>query len=87
MIIFKFKSAYFFLNFVYINIVFDEDFVFEERPAVIGRRTIEILLYDFDAYSRHVCIGGTQIDLGQMDLSKKVVLWNPLVSCSEQVCQ
>lgn len=76
--------VYIFFNFMQI-IVFDEDFVFEERPTVIGRRTIEILLYDFDAYSRHVCIGGTQIDLGQMDLSKKVVLWNPLVSCSEQV--
>lgn len=51
---------------------------------VIGRRTIEILLYDFDAYSRHVCIGGTQIPLAQLDLSNKVVLWNPLGSCSEQ---
>lgn len=67
------------------RVVFDEDFVFEERPSIIGRRTIEILLYDFDAYSRHVCIGGTQIQLGQLDLSKKVVLWNPLGSCSEQV--
>ncbi|KAG4066040.1 hypothetical protein HA402_001287 [Bradysia odoriphaga] len=67
-----------------LNPVFDEDFVFEERPAVIGRRTIEILLYDFDAYSRHVCIGGTQIPLAQLDLSKKVVLWNPLTSCAEQ---
>ncbi|KAJ6648704.1 WD repeat-containing protein 82, partial [Pseudolycoriella hygida] len=36
-----------------LNPVFDEDFVFEERPNIIGRRTIEILLYDFDAYSRH----------------------------------
>lgn len=59
--------------------------MFEERPSIIGRRTIEILLYDFDAYSRHVCIGGTQIQLGQLDLSNKVVLWNPLGSCSEQV--
>lgn len=65
--------------------MFDEDFVFEERPSIIGRRTLEILLYDFDAYSRHVCIGGTQIELCQIDLSKKVVMWKALGSCSEQV--
>lgn len=67
-----------------LNPVFDEDFVFEERPAVIGRRILEILLYDFDAYSRHVCIGGTQIALAHVDLSDKVELWKPLGSCSEQ---
>lgn len=69
----------------YIYIVFDEDFVFEERPTIIGRRSIEILLYDFDAYSRHVCIGGTKIDLEQIDLSSKVSLWMPLLSCTDQV--
>lgn len=77
------KSIKFYLYILFL--VFDEDFVFEERPSVIGRRTIEILLYDFDAYSRHVCIGGTQIQLDQLDLSKKVVLWNPLGSCADQV--
>ena len=51
---------------------------------VIGTRTIEILLYDFDSYSRHFCIGGTQIELDKLDLSKKVDLWNFLGSCSEQ---
>lgn len=65
--------------------VFDEDFVFEERPTIIGRRTIEILVYDFDAYSRHICIGGTQIDLSQIDLSKKANILNPLLPCTEQV--
>lgn len=64
--------------------VFDEDFVFEERPAVIGRRTLEILLYDFDAYSRHMCIGGTQIALAHVDLSDKVELWKNLRHCGEQ---
>ncbi|XP_037925312.1 synaptotagmin-5 [Hermetia illucens] len=67
-----------------LNPIFDEDFVFEERPAVIGRRTLEILLYDFDAYSRHVCIGGTQIGLAHVDLSDKVELWKPLGNCAEQ---
>lgn len=66
------------------SIVFDEDFVFEERPALIGRRTVEILLYDFDSYSRHFCIGGTRIELGKLDLTNKIDLWNCLGSCSEQ---
>lgn len=64
--------------------VFDEDFVFEERPALIGRRIIEVLLYDFDSYSRHFCIGGAQIDLAKLDLSHKIDMWQFLGSCSEQ---
>lgn len=74
------------LNFYHLLslIVFDEDFVFEVRPATIGRRTLEILLYDFDAYSRHVCIGGLKIALAHVDLSDKVELWKSLGPCSEQ---
>ncbi|XP_050319902.1 synaptotagmin-1 [Bactrocera neohumeralis] len=67
-----------------LNPIFDEDFVFEENASVIDKRTIEILLYDFDAYSRHVCIGGAQIPLNSLDLSEKVELWTPLGSCAEQ---
>lgn len=58
--------------------VFDEDFVFEVRPATIGRHTLEILVYDFDAYSRHVCIGGLKIALAHVDLSDKVDVWKLL---------
>lgn len=65
--------------------VFDEDFVFEEKPKFIEKRTIEILLYDFDAYSRHVCIGGAQIPLVNLDLTKKENFWTPLGPCAEQV--
>jgi hypothetical protein len=64
--------------------VFDEDFVFEVRPATIGRRTLEILVYDFDAYSRHICIGGLKISLANVDLSDKVELWKSLGPCAEQ---
>uniref|UniRef100_A0A1A9WLM6 C2 domain-containing protein n=1 Tax=Glossina brevipalpis TaxID=37001 RepID=A0A1A9WLM6_9MUSC len=67
-----------------LNPVFDEDFVFEEIPKAINRRTVEILLYDFDAYSRHVCIGGIQIPLASIDLTEKTEIWTPLGSCSEQ---
>ncbi|XP_049535036.1 synaptotagmin-5 [Anopheles darlingi] len=67
-----------------LNPVFDEDFVFEVRSATIGRRTLEILLFDFDAYSRHVCIGGVQFPLGQVGLVEKIDAWRPLLPYTEQ---
>lgn len=72
-----------FVSFHHCNTVFDEDFVFEVRPATVSRRTLEILMYDFDAYSRHVCIGGLTITLSQVDLSDRVELWKQLGSCAE----
>uniref|UniRef100_A0A8D8KRI2 Synaptotagmin-9 n=1 Tax=Culex pipiens TaxID=7175 RepID=A0A8D8KRI2_CULPI len=66
-----------------LNPVFDEDFVFEVRPATIGRRTLEVLLFDFDAYSRHVVIGGAQLPLANVDLSDRIDLWRALGPCSE----
>jgi hypothetical protein len=76
-------SSFKFLLFSFTFLVFDEDFVFEVRPATIGRRTLEVLLYDFDAYSRHVCIGGLKISLAHVDLSDKVELWKSLGPCAE----
>ncbi|XP_053675820.1 synaptotagmin-5 [Anopheles nili] len=67
-----------------LNPVFDEDFVFEVRSATIGRRTLEILLFDFDAYSRHVCIGGVQFPLAQVCLAERIDIWRPLLPYSEQ---
>lgn len=59
-------------------LVFDEDFVFEVPPATLERRCLEILLYDFDAYSRHHCIGGLRLPLTEIDLGEKVNVWKPL---------
>nr|CAD7424411.1 unnamed protein product [Timema monikensis] len=67
-----------------LNPVFDEDFVFEVRPATLGRRVLEVILYDFDAYSRHHSIGGVKLPLAHIDLSEKVTLWKGLGPCSEQ---
>ncbi|XP_058840092.1 synaptotagmin-5-like [Topomyia yanbarensis] len=66
-----------------LNPVFDEDFVFEVRPATVGRRTLEVLLFDFDAYSRHVIIGGSQLALAHVDFSDRIDLWRPLGPCTE----
>ncbi|XP_026469194.1 synaptotagmin-5-like [Ctenocephalides felis] len=67
-----------------LNPVFDEDFVFEVSPTAIALRTLEVLLYDFDAYSRHVCIGGSQIPLSQVDLSERVDIWRGLGPCEDR---
>ncbi|XP_053696702.1 synaptotagmin-5 [Sabethes cyaneus] len=66
-----------------LNPVFDEDFVFEVRPATVGRRALEVILFDFDAYSRHVVIGGTQLALAHVDLSDRIDMWRPLGPCTE----
>lgn len=52
------------------------------RAAILGRHTLEILLYDFDAYSRHHRIGGVQVPLANIDLSDKVDLWKGLTPCA-----
>ncbi|XP_049961498.1 synaptotagmin-5 isoform X2 [Schistocerca serialis cubense] len=67
-----------------LNPVFDEDFVFEVSPAALPRRTLEVLLYDFDAYSRHHSIGGVQLPLAQVDLSERLTLWRQLGPCADQ---
>ena len=64
--------------------MFDEDFVFEVRPTALARRTLEVILYDFDAYSRHHSIGGVKLPLAHIDLTEKVTMWKGLGPCSEQ---
>lgn len=64
--------------------MFDEDFVFEVQPTALGRRTLEVILYDFDAYSRHHSIGGVKLPLAHFDFTEKVTLWKGLSPCSEQ---
>lgn len=58
--------------------VFDEDFVFEVHPATLERHTLEVLLYDFDAYSRHHNIGGVQFPFSNIDLNEKIDTWKAL---------
>lgn len=58
--------------------MFDEDFVFEVPPPTLEKRTLEVLLYDFDAYSRHHCIGGLRLPLSEIDFNEKIDFWKPL---------
>lgn len=68
--------------------VFDEDFVFEVQGNTISRNVLEVLLYNFDAYSRHHSIGAAQFPLASIDLSEKADVWRtlgPLVNQDPQV--
>ncbi|XP_076246948.1 synaptotagmin-9-like [Calliopsis andreniformis] len=47
--------------------VFDEDFVFEITPELsLAAKTLEILLYDFDAFARHYNLGYVQLHLSSV---------------------
>ncbi|XP_043463969.1 synaptotagmin-5 [Leptopilina heterotoma] len=53
-----------------LNPVFDEDFVFEVPPhCSLAERTLEILFYDFDAFSRHRGIGYMKLALTNLELN------------------
>lgn len=58
-----------------LNPVFDEDFVFEVPPeSSLAGRTLEILLYDFDAFTRHRGLGYVQLPLSSVaDLNTNLV--------------
>lgn len=57
--------------------------MFEVSATSLEKCSLEILLYDFDAYSRHHCIGGLRLPLVEVDLSEKVDFWKPLNPISE----
>lgn len=67
-----------------LNPYFEEDFAFEVAPTEISIRILEILIYDFDQYSRHQCMGCVQLPLDRIDLSEKVTLWKGILPCQEK---
>nr|XP_012225419.1 PREDICTED: synaptotagmin-2 [Linepithema humile] len=58
-----------------LNPVFDEDFVFEVTPSSsLAGRTLEVLLYDFDAFTRHRGLGYVQLPLSSVpDLGANLI--------------
>src|SRR5687768_16465989 len=67
-----------------LNPQFEEDFAFEVHHNELPRKTLEILIYDFDQYSRHQCMGSVQLALEHIDLSEKVTLWKGILPCDEK---
>lgn len=54
---------------------FSEEFIFDVPSPQLASLTLEILLYDFDNFSRDECIGQVQLPLAGVDLTEKVTLW------------
>ncbi|XP_048508331.1 synaptotagmin-5 isoform X2 [Athalia rosae] len=67
-----------------LNPVFDEDFVFEVKPATALWKTLEILIYDFDALSRHRSIGCVRLPLSSVDLGSRAIMSKPILRCTER---
>ncbi|XP_076353756.1 synaptotagmin-1-like [Tachypleus tridentatus] len=66
-----------------LNPQFKEDFTFNVLEDALQHQTIEILLFDFDQYSRHVCLGNVQVSLQDLDLTDNVNLWKNISHCEE----
>lgn len=64
---------------------FGEDFIFEVPPGDVDNRTLEILVYDFDQYSRDEPIGEVRLPLEEVDLSELVAMWKGISQASKQI--
>ncbi|XP_041362689.1 synaptotagmin-17-like [Gigantopelta aegis] len=58
--------------------VWNDHFTFEIPYSEAERRTLEILVKDFDKYSRHCVIGQVLLPLGNVNLVKGGHMWKPL---------
>ncbi|XP_013412204.1 synaptotagmin-17 [Lingula anatina] len=61
------------------NPVWEEVFSFEIPYKELQNRTLQILLKDFDKYSRHCIVGQMQLPLCNTNLVKGLHMWKPLV--------
>lgn len=62
----------------------DEYFTFEIPYQEAEMRTLEILVKDFDKFSRHCVIGQLHLPLGSMNLVKGGHMWKPLSPGSKE---
>ncbi|XP_067660988.1 synaptotagmin-1-like [Haliotis asinina] len=67
-----------------VNPEFEEEFVFEVSPHKLAVTTLEVLLYDYDQFSRDECIGQVHVPLELVDLSEKVILWKGIIPCEKK---
>ncbi|XP_052790353.1 synaptotagmin-5-like isoform X1 [Mya arenaria] len=65
--------------------IFDEEFIFEIEPDILRTMTLELLIYDYDQFSRHECIGQVKLTLDSIDISTRQTYWKPLVK-RDQKC-
>lgn len=61
------------------NPTWNEYFMFEIPFGEVQMRTLEILIKDFDKFSRHCIIGQVYLPLGNMNLIKGGHMWKPVL--------
>ncbi|KAK7473709.1 hypothetical protein BaRGS_00035036, partial [Batillaria attramentaria] len=62
-----------------VNPVFEEEFIFELKDRHMDSAVLEILVYDYDQFSRDECIGCVHVPLKSVDLTEKVELWKGIL--------
>ncbi|XP_025112828.1 synaptotagmin-like protein 5 isoform X2 [Pomacea canaliculata] len=62
-----------------VNPLFQEEFIFELSDSQMERAVLEILVYDYDQFSRDECIGYVHVPLKTVDLSERVELWKGIL--------
>ena len=58
--------------------VFDEEFIFEVEPDNLRTFSLELLIYDYDQFSRHDCIGQVNVVFENIDFSQRQTIWKPI---------
>lgn len=64
--------------------VFEEEFIFEVPPKELLDSTLEVLLFDFDQFSRDECMGQVKIPFDSVDLDEKVDIWKGISHLEHQ---
>lgn len=60
---------------------FDEEFIFDVSPSRLPHCFLEILLFNYDHFSKHECVGQVKIALvDSLNLTDKVVVWKGICS-------
>lgn len=60
------------------NPQFNEEFLFNVYPTDLPQKTLEILVYDYDQFSRDECVGQLLWPLEHVDLSEDTTFWRPI---------
>lgn len=64
--------------------IFDEEVVFDAPEADLRQRVLEILIFDFDHYSRHQCLGRVHLPLSEINLTDCTPIWKGIDFCDQK---
>lgn len=65
--------------------VFDEEFIFEVDPDDLQNLSLELLIFDYDQFSRHECIGQVNVSFENIDFSKRQTMWKSVAKADTKL--